>query len=308
MAKATRNSNLDYAVRIAHSTCCLAGPSTYLDDLRAELRDCGVLRAIRAHDTATLFDWLVDNLSFQGISDSVASSYMAANENVRYSQLVEDFAREPSCPKLAGYWTFYDCRYQKGSLSCSELGHMGQCCLPRYPMRNGRLNQMAFSLFLFIRDVADGDFVSWVDRQIAAAYREHDQAHAREAVIGPLRNVFGIADKVLAMAMSHLLMGASRKPRWVEVGATCIAVDTLVHNFLHRTGILRRFSAEHPYGPACYQAGGCETIIRLISANIDAREFNAAFPANFPRFVQSAIWRYCAAAGLRRLQRQSYRR
>ena len=32
-----------------------------------------------------------------------------------------------------------------------------------------------------------------------------------------------------------------------------IAIDTLVHNFLHRTGILPRFNANHVYGAACYR-------------------------------------------------------
>ena len=69
-------------------------------------------------------------------------------------------------------------------------------------------------------------------------------------MIGPLRNVYGVSDKVLAMALSSLLLGAgNQRPLWFEVGATFVAVDTLVHNFLHRTGILRRLSAaEHPYG------------------------------------------------------------
>jgi hypothetical protein len=31
-----------------------------------------------------------------------------------------------------------------------------------------------------------------------------------------------------------------------------IAIDTLVHNFLQRTGILSRAHAEHVYGPHCY--------------------------------------------------------
>jgi hypothetical protein len=30
-----------------------------------------------------------------------------------------------------------------------------------------------------------------------------------------------------------------------------IAIDTLVHNWLHRTGILHRFEADHAYGMAC---------------------------------------------------------
>jgi len=73
-----------------------------------------------------------------------------------------------------------------------------------------------------------------------------------------------------------------------------IAVDTLVHNFLHRTGILHRFQADHPYGLACYRPGGCRDIIETISRQIDARQFNRRFPRTFPRFVQLAIWRYCA--------------
>jgi len=39
-------------------------------------------------------------------------------------------------------------------------------------------------------------------------------------------------------------------------------------------------------------------ILHLLAANIDARQFNPTFPATFPRFVQSAIWRYCAEDGL----------
>jgi hypothetical protein len=73
-----------------------------------------------------------------------------------------------------------------------------------------------------------------------------------------------------------------------------IAVDTLVHNFLYRTGILHRLGANHPYGAACYRPNGCADIIRTVSARIDARPFNRTFPQAFPRFVQHAIWRYCA--------------
>jgi hypothetical protein len=43
---------------------------------------------------------------------------------------------------------------------------------------------------------------------------------------------------------------------------------------------------------------GCADILALLAANIDARQFNPAFPKSFPRFVQSAIWRYCAENGL----------
>jgi hypothetical protein len=169
-------------------------------------------------------------------------------------------------------------------------------------LRNGRLNQTAYSLFLFMRDVADGNFVAWIDRQLRTVERNSPDwlAQCRDALLDPLRNVYGVSDKVLGMALSHLLLGAGRRrPHWFEVGADLVAIDSLVHNFLHRTGILQRLCADHPYGPSCYRPGGCETIVRAISRRIDAREFNPAFPSEFPRFVQSAIWRYCAENGLR---------
>jgi hypothetical protein len=246
--------NLAYAVKIVHATCCLAGSASYLDDLRAELRGRGVIRAVRDHNTPALFDWLIEILSFQGISDAVALGYIAEHGSVRWADIAEALARSPTCPKLGGYWRFYDCRYHKGSHTCSEPSHIDGCPLPRHPLRNGRLNQMAYSLSLFMRDVADNDFVGWIDSQLAAVEpKSPDRLLAlHEAVIGPLRNVYGVADKVLAMALSCLLLGAGKKrPLWVEVGATFVAVDTLVHNFLHRTGILSRFGADHPYGDRC---------------------------------------------------------
>jgi hypothetical protein len=120
-------------------------------------------------------------------------------------------------------------------------------------------------------------------------------------LVEPLGHIYGVSNKVLAMALSDLLLaGDAKRPTWIEAGAVMIAVDTLVHNFLHRTGILRDMRADHPYGPRCYAPGGCAEIIERIAGHIDARRFNPAFPASFPRFVQHAIWRFCAEAGLNR--------
>jgi hypothetical protein len=291
----------EYAVNHVHSICCLAGVPSYVDDLRADLRDNGVLVAVKHHDTVRLFDWLMSILSFQGIANRVAEDFIYKHGNVSWCDIEQTLAASPSCPKLGGYWLFHDCRYHKTSGICTEPDHFTACPLPRHPLRNGRLNQTAYSLFLFIRDVAKGDLVGWIDQQLAAADARTtmNAAKARDALIGPLRNVYGVSDKVLAMALSALLMGAGRrKPLWFKVGASFIVIDTLVHNFLHRTGILHRFSADHPYGTGCYQPGGCCEILESIAARIDARAFNPAFPRDFPRFVQNAIWRYCAEGEL----------
>jgi hypothetical protein len=210
--------------------------------------------------------------------------------------------RRPSCPKLKSYWHFHDCRYNKTRYTCAEPDHLSQCPLPNHWLRNGRLNQTAYALYFFIRDIAGGDLVGWIDRRlhtIANQYKPNRLARMRAALVDPLKEVYGVSDKVLLMTLSSLFLGAPRsRLRWHEVGGSMIAVDTLVHNFLHRTGILHRFRADHAYGPACYRPGGCAEIIDTIAQQIDATQFNRRFPITFPRFVQYAIWRYCAQNGL----------
>ena len=211
-------------------------------------------------------------------------------------------AEDVSCPKLKSYWHFHGCRYEKASRTCTEPEHIGACPLPSHDLRNGHLNQAAYSLFLFIRDLADGDLIGWIDAQLQAANSPagpHRLPRMAAALIEPLRELYGVSDKVLAMALSSLLLGAPKKMLlWIEVGGSMIAVDTLVHNFLHRTGILARFNANHLYGAACYRPGGCADIIQAVAERIDARQFNPSFPQLFPRFVQHAIWRYCSQSGL----------
>jgi hypothetical protein len=288
---------IDHAVRLIHQVCCFAGSF----DLLEEFRDRDLCGAVDRRDSAVLFDRLVHDFSFQGISNEIAENYMQRHGQAAWHSIRRNFAREPSCPKLKSYWHFHACRFEKTSRTCAEPDHIPACPLPTHPLRNGHLNQIAYSLYLFIRDVADGDLVGWIDDRLDQA-NESDApnplSQARVGLIEPMRNVYGVADKILAMAMSGILIGAADvRPRWLEVGVHLIAVDTLVHNFLHRTGILSRFKAAHPYGPGCYRPGGCADIIRLVASQIDARQFNRAFPQVFPRFVQLAIWRYCSQQG-----------
>jgi hypothetical protein len=302
MAGQTQSGDYDYPIKVVRVVCEFAGVSSYVDDLRGDLRESGAIAAVADHDTPHLFGWLMSILSFQGISDQVVENYIHNHGNVTWAQIEQALREPPACPKLGGYWQFDGCRFHKTSRSCAEPDHFLACPLPRHPPRNGRLNQTAYSLFLFIRDIADGDLVDWIDRQIATVEAEGTQGpgfKARDVLISPLRNVYGISDKVIAMALSMLLIGAgNRKRRWFDIGASFIVVDTLVHNFLHRTGILHRVNAPHPYGPACYQPNGCRDVLDTIAANIDASAFNRSFPQTFPRFVQSAVWRYCAENGL----------
>jgi hypothetical protein len=292
-------SALDHATELILRVCQLAGSASFVDDAR-ESRE--VASAIRNRNTAILFDWLVASLSYQGIADQIAFDYMERHGQATWQVIATDLRRQPSCPKLESYWHFHDCRYNKTRYTCAEPDHLPGCPLPNHWLRNGRLNQTAYALYLFIRDIAGGDLVGWIDRRLNTAARPSGPdrlARMRMALIGPLKEVYGVSEKVLMMALSQLFLGASRhRRRWLEVGGSMIAVDTLVHNFLHRTGILHRFRADHAYGLACYRPGGCAEIIETVAQQIDARQFNSQFPRTFPRFVQYAIWRYCSQQGL----------
>jgi hypothetical protein len=300
--KHNRPAAIDYAVRVIYRVCCLAGSANLIDKIRGDLAADDVRTAMRKRDTAPVFDWLLAALSYQGISDRIAYDYMEQHGYLRWDDINEKLAHGASCPKLKSYWHFRGCRYTKLGRSCAEPDHIGRCPLPTHDLRNGHLNQLAYSLYLFIRDIAEGDLIGWIDQRLQAANTPAGPdrlARMRGALIDPLRHIYGVSDKVLTMALSGLLLGAPRKLRlWREVGASMIAIDTLVHNFLHRTGILHRFGAAHAYGSACYRPGGCSEIIEAVAERIDARAFNPAFPAVFPRFVQHAIWRYCAQTGL----------
>src|ERR1700733_3921138 len=80
-------SAIDHAVRVVHSVCCLAGVASLIDEVRADLRAEVVAAAIRRHDTATLFDWLVAALSFQGISDQVAAEYLGRHGSATWADI-----------------------------------------------------------------------------------------------------------------------------------------------------------------------------------------------------------------------------
>jgi hypothetical protein len=288
---------LRHAVRIVHHVCCIAGAHTLIEDIRSA-DDSKTLRpGIERGDTPALFDWLITALSYQGISNGAASAYLEKHGSVSWAEIEHHLSKGPPCPKLKSYWHFDQCSYFKSRGTCSHPEHYGRCPLPRHPLRNGRLNQTAYALFFFIRDIAGSDLIGWIDAQIRGS--PHNVVAMRESLLRPLRHVFGVADKVLSMALSMILLSAQdARTNWHLTGGSMVAVDSLVHKFLHRTGIIVRSGAEHPIGPRCYEKDGCAGLIEKIAKQINAREFNRAFPSYFPRYVQYAIWRFCTREGL----------
>jgi hypothetical protein len=291
-----------YAADLILQTCRASPDLFYLRRLRTDLTRTGIKAAVATHDTPVLFGWLMDVLSYQGVSDAVAWAYMEQHGRIAWTDIDAAFNQNPSCPKLKGYAALSGCRYSKGSGTCAKPDYQPHCPLPRHDLRKGALNRAAYALYLFLRDECAGDFVTWIDRRLAQADAPGAPDRAirlRHALLDPLGAVYGVGPKVLSMALSAVLLGADpKRERWVYAGAHLIVIDTLVHNWMHRTGILRRLGAEHAYGPGCYRPGGCASIIEQAAEPIDARAFNPSFPQPFPRYVQIAIWRLCAQAGL----------
>src|ERR1700730_12624083 len=147
-----RDAAINHAVRLIHAICGLAGSPTLIDEGRAGLRADSVRAAIRNRDTGPVFDWLMAALSYQGISDQVAYDYMEKHGRATWRQIKQHLDRGACCPKLKSYWHFHDCRYDKVSRTCAEPDHVGRCPVPKHDLRNGRLNQTAYSLYLVIRD------------------------------------------------------------------------------------------------------------------------------------------------------------
>ena len=291
----------EHVVAATRPALLLASPD-FLNEIAGQLREAGIQDAVARHDPAPIFDWMVGLLALQGISDQAAFSFDAANGGITAAEIAAALGRSPSCPRLRSYWSFSECGYRKGSGLCAEPRHRPRCPLPRHRLRKGGLNQASYSMFLFIRDVCGGDLVGWIDHRLEIVDPGLDHpsraVQMREALLGPAVNIAGTGRKLWSMILPELLLvGDPDRERWVTTGASFIAVDSLVHNHLHRTGILRRLGATHPYGDACYRLGGCAEVIENLARQVDAREFNPSFPAVFPRFVQHAIWIFCAAGG-----------
>jgi hypothetical protein len=298
-------AKLNQSVQLVHQVCCLAGSHSLIEEIRSSGTPNTLGSFIERRDTPALFDRLIDVLSLQGISDRVATDYIEAHGNITWREIEHQLSKRPSCPKLKSYWNFgCGCGYSKSKKTCAHPEHYARCPLPKHRLRNGRLNQTAYSLYFFLRDITDSDLVNWIDGRLSNVISMRlggptYLAAMRESLLGPLRHVYGVADKTLSLAFASILLAAQdARTHWHEVGGSMIAIDTLVHKFLSRTGIIAKIGVEHPYGESCYEENGCASVIQAIAKRIDARHFNKSFPRVFPRYVQFALWRYCALDAL----------
>lgn len=295
---------IEQAQAMVESICALPDNREGLTAMEANLQTGSLAEAIAARDTPWLYGWLVAVFSLQGISDAIALAYIDAHGNADWLTMKNELrTSKPACPKLQSFEAYGGCGYRKSARTCGEPDLLWSCPVPRLPLRKGDLNQLAASLFLFLEDVAQGDLVGFIDKTMTLARcggsggDPMDIDGQRTALMKAFQPIFGVGPKLVSMALADLLIAAGPAwPDWVEIGRSMIVIDSLVHNFLHRSGILLALGATHLFGPACYGRKGCEVVLRDIAARIDLSAIWPGQTAHHPRLIQSAIWRFCSAS------------
>src|SRR5215203_4406070 len=92
-----------YVADLILQTCRASPEPFYLRRLRANLTRTGIKAAVTSHDTPILFGWLMDLLSYQGVSDAVAWTYMEQHGRITWADMDAALQQNPSCPKLKDY-------------------------------------------------------------------------------------------------------------------------------------------------------------------------------------------------------------
>ncbi len=289
-----------FAARLLSLVEAASGHGLVLDEPSSDAEaDEDLRRAIDAHDTAALYAVLVAGFSYQGITDATAQRFMEEHGTADWPAIARSLEQgRDLCPKLQGFETFVGCRYQKARKTCGNPAALPACPVAALPLRKGILNEQAFSLYLLIRDRCGGDLVAFIDQVLAVSECEPDPTTiSREALIALLVAVRGVSRKLASMMLAWIMAATSDDRRhWRAVAASMVAVDSLVHNHLHRTGILSAYGAAHAYGTRCFGLSGCELVIRDLAARVSAIEGSIVSP----RRLEHAVWRFCASRELAR--------
>src|SRR5919205_1085793 len=104
-------SGMDFARRLILEVCRVAGEGSYLQRIRGHFARNGIGAAVQSHDTTALYDWLVEVVSYQGLSDAVAWRYMEEHGRIEWWDIKAALGRNPLCPHLASYSALKGCRY-----------------------------------------------------------------------------------------------------------------------------------------------------------------------------------------------------
>jgi hypothetical protein len=98
--------NFRQATTLIANVCEIAGHRDLIGEARKALGQAGILKAVREHNQAVLFDWLIWSLSYQGVSDAVASGYMEVHGSASAEYIAQGLADPIRCQKLQNFAAF----------------------------------------------------------------------------------------------------------------------------------------------------------------------------------------------------------
>ena len=247
---------------------------------------------------AKLYKCLVESFIMVGGSDQSNQGYYDRQKVKPTYYGIQKAIRNAACPKLASFEAYQDCGYRKMAKTCNNPDLIASCPVPHLDMKRGGLTQMAFSLFFFLRDVCRGDFYRFVKDQFGDGNLPEGELTDRiQGFIDQLSRIHNVGPKLVDMVFSHIFF--TQAPGWdyQAIGVRMVAIDTLVHNFMAKTGTLDSYGQPHKYGPKCHSQAGCVGVIEEIAKDLDCRKYHPSYPAYFPRLIQVYIWAYCAMNG-----------
>jgi hypothetical protein len=97
---------LTHARNLILRVCYIAGTAAFIDEAGLGPEEKELRKAIHTRNTPALFSRLVAALSYQGISDEVAKSFMDRHGLASWHVIETDLRKRPSCPKLQATGTF----------------------------------------------------------------------------------------------------------------------------------------------------------------------------------------------------------
>src|SRR4051812_25195925 len=100
----TKSLNFVAAAQLVCRICEIVGSQSLIEDGRITLAEHEVIEAISRHDSAPVFEWLVNGFAYQGISDRIAEDYMDRHGRIIWRDIASVMADPPNCPKLRCYW------------------------------------------------------------------------------------------------------------------------------------------------------------------------------------------------------------
>ena len=95
----TSDQDRAYAVNIVETVTWLAGHSDYFDALGEGRKNLDLFGSDGRARSSKVFEWLMAALSYQGISDAVARSYMATHERPTWTKIGRGI-KNGTCPLL----------------------------------------------------------------------------------------------------------------------------------------------------------------------------------------------------------------